>query len=771
MLLLLVTLAAEGQLTNIRIGVDPGHGGTDSGAVGPTGLREKDVNLTTALALKKYLIADGSVVSITRDTDVTVSLDYRTSYLLSQGVQRVISVHHNAAADQQTDRTMDFVYCGYCSSPASDLATRIINRIATSAGLTKGPPASTNDVLCSSNTFSCGIAGVGQANLHMVRVPQLSGVPATLVEVSFITSATEEQKLSSADYLNSNGWSIYAGVADHYGVAPKPQGDSAPVISYFSVTPRTIAPGGYISSTITATDNNGSGLSQLELWRAPDNAGVPGTWSMVAYKPASGNGPFTVTIDNYPPSVGIFWFGAHAVNHAGKWSVEPNPPGPLQVTVGAGTIVVQATLNGNSYSGSLNYALGGAATATGSSVPATLSSMPIGGYTLYYNSGGPSQTSTPSIDPPSSQILTNGGTIAWTIRFASVPTISGVSPNSGPEGGGQVVTISGAYLANSSSVTFGGSPAAISGNSATSIIVTSPPHNSGVVSMVVTTPSGSASSANGYTYLAAPVISSLVPNTGTTAGGQSVTINGANLQNATSVSFGGAPAAVVTNNAASIRVMTPSHTQGVVNVVVTTGGGSTTSAAAYSYLSALPPPGSFSAAATSTSQVTIQWTAVFGATTYELFRSSANSGWSLITSTGNTAYPDGGLTANTTYLYKVRGVGSGLVSSFSTIDPATTIIFTDTDLSGVTIKATHIDELRIAVNAMRRAAGLSEVAFTDTSLVGNSVRSVHITDLRTALDEARAAIGQMAVNYSEPITGGNTVVRVVHIVEIRSGVQ
>jgi hypothetical protein len=69
--------------------------------------------------------------------------------------------------------------------------------------------------------------------------------------------------------------------------------------------------------------------------------------------------------------------------------------------------------------------------------------------------------------------------------------------------------------------------------------------------------------------------------------------------------------------------------------------------------------------------------------------------------------------------------------------PATTVMFTDTSLAGVVIKAAHITELRTAVNAMRAAAGLSSTAFTDGSRPGVIIKRVHIAELRSSLDEAR----------------------------------
>jgi hypothetical protein len=185
------------------------------------------------------------------------------------------------------------------------------------------------------------------------------------------------------------------------------------------------------------------------------------------------------------------------------------------------------------------------------------------------------------------------------------------------------------------------------------------------------------------------------------------------------------------------------------------------------------PPG-FTANATSTSEVSLSWTAVSGATNYEVWRSSLGSAYSLLKTTGLTTTSDSGLTANRTYLYKVRAVNGGGSSGFSTPDAATTVIFTDSALSaGNAIKAVHITELRNAINLVRAAAGLSAATFTDSALTaGNTIKGVHMTELRTALDAARSAAGLAALSYTDPtITTGVTRAKVVHITQLRGGVQ
>ena len=91
------------------------------------------------------------------------------------------------------------------------------------------------------------------------------------------------------------------------------------------------------------------------------------------------------------------------------------------------------------------------------------------------------------------------------------PTLSGVSPLSGPVAGGTNVTITGTNLSNVLSVTFGGILGTITARTATSIMVTAPAHPSGATDVVVTTANGSATAAGAFTYLTAASPPSSVP--------------------------------------------------------------------------------------------------------------------------------------------------------------------------------------------------------------------------------------------------------------------
>jgi IPT/TIG domain len=147
-----------------------------------------------------------------------------------------------------------------------------------------------------------------------------------------------------------------------------------------------------------------------------------------------------------------------------------------------------------------------------------------------------------------------------------------ISPNQGSSAGGTAVVITGTNLANASAVRFGTNPGTITGNTPTSVNVTSPAGH-GAVGVRVTTPGGTSNPLS-YFYLEPPTKFSLSPTSGAEAGTNSVTITGANLNSATSVTFGANAGTITSNNSGSIIVTVPAGT-GTVPITVVTPGGST----------------------------------------------------------------------------------------------------------------------------------------------------------------------------------------------------
>jgi hypothetical protein len=196
--------------------------------------------------------------------------------------------------------------------------------------------------------------------------------------------------------------------------------------------------------------------------------------------------------------------------------------------------------------------------------------------------------------------------------------------------------------------------------------------------------------------------------------------------------------------------------------------------------SAVGAPVSVLATATSSSSVSITWNAPSGTVParYHVYRSSNHINYSQVNaeSTTGTSYSDSSASPNTSYLYKVRSVdGSGIESSDSNVDLATTVIFTDATLNGqsTVIKLVHSTELRTAVNSVRTLAGLGAFSFNDPSLSTSiKVKRIHLIDLRTALDQARATLVLPALNYADgTITAGTTLVKASHFTELRNGVK
>ncbi len=121
---------------------------------------------------------------------------------------------------------------------------------------------------------------------------------------------------------------------------------------------------------------------------------------------------------------------------------------------------------------------------------------------------------------------------AFTVVNPPIPTVTGISPVTGPIAGGTTVTITGTNLAGATAVTFGTTAATYTVTSATSITATSPAGSSaGIVDITVTTPGGisATSPADQFTYKITPIVTSISPNNGYVATSVTVTIAGSNF--------------------------------------------------------------------------------------------------------------------------------------------------------------------------------------------------------------------------------------------------
>ncbi|MGO9456559.1 MAG: IPT/TIG domain-containing protein [Acidimicrobiales bacterium] len=182
--------------------------------------------------------------------------------------------------------------------------------------------------------------------------------------------------------------------------------------------------------------------------------------------------------------------------------------------------------------------------------------------------------------------------------FAPKPTIGSLSPSSGATTGGTSVTIRGAHLTASTSVTFGATPApTFQVTGTTKLVVKTPTHAAGKVAVTVDTTHGTATKATAFTFLLpAPTISSVTPESGPTAGGTVVTVRGTHLTGASRVTFGTVAATTLhVSSATALTARTPAHGAGAVTVAVTAPGGTGAGPGAFTFLAparftAPPPP-------------------------------------------------------------------------------------------------------------------------------------------------------------------------------------
>ncbi|MFD6891014.1 IPT/TIG domain-containing protein [Streptomyces sp. NPDC059957] len=196
--------------------------------------------------------------------------------------------------------------------------------------------------------------------------------------------------------------------------------------------------------------------------------------------------------------------------------------------------------------------------------------------------------------PGSSVTLTDGanaGDGRIVFAFTLPPTVTAVGPAAGPAAGGTAVTVTGTHLTGAA-ITFGaGNPATGVTCTETSCTATAPA-GTGAVDVQAITAGGtsSPSPAGRYTYVPVPVVTSLSPAVGTTAGGTVVTVNGTGLDGATALVFGsGNPATGLSCTPTACTATAPAHAAGPVDVQVTTPGGTSAVTGAGRYTYQLPP--------------------------------------------------------------------------------------------------------------------------------------------------------------------------------------
>jgi N-acetylmuramoyl-L-alanine amidase len=168
----------EEGLQGLTVAIDAGHGGDQFGAIGPTRLSEKELNLTIAQMLQERLISDGANTVLVRGYDETLGLYQRIDRAKEADADLLISIHNNALADGIDPFSKQFGTGTYYYRPQSiDFARHVHRYLLKGTGLPDD--------------------GIYYDNLALVRPTDF---PAVLVEIGYIMMPDQEERLRNKSY-------------------------------------------------------------------------------------------------------------------------------------------------------------------------------------------------------------------------------------------------------------------------------------------------------------------------------------------------------------------------------------------------------------------------------------------------------------------------------------------------------------------------------------------------------------------------------------------
>jgi len=207
--------------------IDPGHGGSEPGAVGVDGLREADLNLAVARAAADVLLADGVTVTLTRNSDIRLTLAARAAIAKASGARAFVSIHHNAAPDGPSSVPGTEVWYQVADPESRRLAGIIYEEVFAALSGYSASWVSDTDAGAKVRLNSRGTDYYG-----ILR--NSSGTPAALAELAFISNPTEEQLLATEAVQQAEGAAVAAGVERYLTTADDGSGF---VDAYERVTP------------------------------------------------------------------------------------------------------------------------------------------------------------------------------------------------------------------------------------------------------------------------------------------------------------------------------------------------------------------------------------------------------------------------------------------------------------------------------------------------------------------------------------------------------
>ena len=215
-----------------KIVIDPGHGGHDTGTIGPNGLQEKDLVLEVGRRLGKLLQTRlGAEVVYTRKNDTFIPLETRTAIANQQRADLFISIHANSSHDSEA-RGVETYYLNFTSSPeALEVAARenavseksiyelqdLVKKIALKEKIEESREFA-GDV---QESLHSGLAAKSPAirNRGVKKAPFIvligANMPSILAEISFVSNPSDEHRLETSEYRQRIAESLYRGIAKY----------------------------------------------------------------------------------------------------------------------------------------------------------------------------------------------------------------------------------------------------------------------------------------------------------------------------------------------------------------------------------------------------------------------------------------------------------------------------------------------------------------------------------------------------------------------------
>lgn len=211
-----------------RVVIDPGHGGKDPGCIGKNKLQEKEIVLDVSLRLKKLLESLGLEVILTRETDIYLAPESRTVIANQKQADLFISIHANASRNRKISGVETF-FLNFNQDPsvietaarenatsAKNISTMgdTIKRILQNTKIPESKELAQIIQKNLVNTLSQKHRGVNDLGVKGGPFWVLIGaeVPSVLTEISFLSNATEEQRLGKAEYRQLIAQGIYQGI-------------------------------------------------------------------------------------------------------------------------------------------------------------------------------------------------------------------------------------------------------------------------------------------------------------------------------------------------------------------------------------------------------------------------------------------------------------------------------------------------------------------------------------------------------------------------------